>query len=256
MRQSGSPALLLVLGGANIAEAGFFGWGGFGTTSGLDPLDASTHAWQRAVAQSNASAVYSLPGRDITKPYPASPMDGWKLNITAVDLSPVEMGWDLRIMAPESLYTTVDPEANTNKTERDVLRKAGGKVIQNVDESWTMCHFVSWGGQSYEQPEKAPKNISTKPDGDCSPWMSDACIKALEKAAASADRTPARITRDLPVNPRTACSPPYDIPTECDGVDLDFGRYIASEYTFTVFFVMDYANETFSAGAAHSLSHR
>lgn len=219
----------LLLSAATVTQAGFFGWGGFGRTDGLSPLDANSREWRRGVALSNASAIYSLPGRDITKAYPGTPIDGWKLNITAVDLSPIEMGWDLRLLAPASLYTTVDPKTIDNQTESYLAAIADGKIIPNVHESWTVCQFISWGAQSYEEPEKAPKNINTKPDGDCSPWMSDACIKALEKAAASAKRQPATVYKSIPIIPRIACVPPQHVPAECAGVDLDFSPILYSK---------------------------
>ena len=147
-------------------------------------------------------------------------MDGWTLNITAVDLTPYELGWDLRIIAPESLYTTVDPKTISNETEADNVRLAGGKVIQNVNSDWIVCNYISWGGNTFEKPEDAPKDLHSKPDGDCSPWLSDSCIKAIEKTASTSWAT----DYDMRINPfdaRALCLG-FKLPDECNGTSLDF----------------------------------
>lgn len=194
-------------------------WGGFG--EGLVDQVASFSAdeaqWQGHVAYSNASSTVTFPGPDVTKPYHASVMEGWTLNMTALDLRPGAIGWDFRVVAPESLYSTVDPTKIANDTDAQNARRAHGKVIKDVDSSWAMCLYVSWGGQSYENSTKEFKDLPNKPDGDCSPWISDECIKALEKTASTSWDT-----LDGYKHFRANCYG-FKPPKECDAYDLDFG---------------------------------
>lgn len=194
-------------------------WGGFGEylVDDLAGVSAASAQWEGHVAYSNASSTVTFPGRDVTKPYPASVMEGWTINVTALDLRPDAMGWDVRVIAPESLYSTVDPEKIANDTDANNARLAHGKVIKDVDPSWAMCFYVSYGGQSYEAPSKEFKDLPNKPDGDCSPWISDECIKALEKTASTSWDTD-----DTYKHWRVNCYG-FEKPKECDAYDLDFG---------------------------------
>lgn len=190
---------------------------------GLYPISAGMKQWKNAVAWSNASASYTITGRDVTKPFPSSEMDGWTINITAVDLSPFELGWDLKIMAPPSLYSRVDPNSIANKTVAQDVENANGLVITNVDPSWFFCAFVSLSGSSYTNSStwNNPDNKATKPDGDCSPFLSQNCIDAIEKTASTSYSTMVSL-RANPYGARGDCGG-FLLPKECGDPYWDFG---------------------------------
>lgn len=199
-------------------------WGGLlePTTGGLYPYTPDSSSWQRAVANSNASASYAFSGRDVTKPYPSSEMGGWAINITAVDLTPYEMGIDVRIMAPPSLYTKVDPKTITNDLEASNARYSNNQIIDNVDPSWFLCTFITIGGDFqnaslFDNPDNKP----TKPDGDCSPFLSSDCVKAIEKVASTSYVSNFSF-KNNPYGARGYCRG-FAIPEECGNVNLDFG---------------------------------
>ncbi|OAA62963.1 hypothetical protein ISF_04839 [Cordyceps fumosorosea ARSEF 2679] len=200
-------------------------WGGLLEPNGLglSPFDPGSKQWIDAVASSNASASYKVTGRDVTKPFPGSEMDGWTINVTAVDLTPFELGWDLKIMAPPSLYSKVDPDSIANKTVAQNVRNANGLVIANVDPSWFFCTFISISGSTFGNSSQSnnPENKETRPDGDCSPFLSQSCIDAIEKTASTSYAT----TDSLPVNPygaRGDCRG-FGLPKECGHAYWDFG---------------------------------
>lgn len=219
--------LALLLASASTAQA----WGGFSPylVDNLHGIGAASPQWKQAIAYSNASSSVSFTGRDVTKPWPASPMDGWTISMTAVDLSPSVMGYDMRLIAPKSLYSTVDPNKVVNDTDATDVELAGGKVITDVNPDWVMCNYVSWGGQSFENPKKAfNTSIPSKPDGDCTGILPDNCIAALEKAAATSYDT-----YDGYKHFRASCRN-FEIPDECDGLDLSFGT--DAVYSMSSFF--------------------
>lgn len=189
----------------------------------FEPFDAGSKQWKSAVAESNASASFKFTGRDVTKPFPSSEMEGWTINITAVDLTPFALGWDLKIMAPPSLYTKVDPDSITNDTVAQSVRDANDLVITNVDPSWFFCTFVSLGGSSFPNSTQGnnPEDKSTKPDGDCSPFISQSCIDAIEKEASTSYGTGYSLAQN-PYGARGACGG-FDLPKECGDAYWDFG---------------------------------
>ncbi len=200
-------------------------WGGLLEPNlyGLSPFSPSSSQWKSAVTSSNASASYQITGRDVTKPFPSAEMEGWTINITAVDLSPLELGWDLKVMAPPSLYSKVDPDTVANEAMAQNVRNSNGLVITNVDPSWFFCTFISLSGNSFSNNSQSnnPDNKATKPDGDCSPFLSQNCIDAIEKKAS----TSYSIIGDIPVNQygaRGHCRG-FDLPKECGDPYWDFG---------------------------------
>ncbi|KAJ0374324.1 hypothetical protein COL26b_007404 [Colletotrichum chrysophilum] len=69
-----------------------------------------------------------MPGYDVSKPWPGSPMDGWKIAMAAVDLDHEQrgeagsllggratIGDDIKIIAPESLYVPSVNESDHGK---------------------------------------------------------------------------------------------------------------------------------------------
>lgn len=220
--------LELLLVGLALPTASVAWTGGFlstGAIDGLSPYNADSHDWKMGVAYSNASASYNIKGYDVTKPFPSSEVDGWMLNITAVDLSPIELGIDVRIMAPSSWYTHVDYRNITNDNERSNVYDAGGLVVPDVDPSWYTCVMVTLGPDSYSQPANTtnPNDIETTPDADCSAYASKECIAAIEKAASTSWRN-ANLTHSM-FGGRGYCDG-FSTPPECGNADWDFGSSV------------------------------
>lgn len=159
---------------------------------GVGPYDANSTEFEAVVAASNATGIYKIPGYDVSKPFPGEPIDGWIMSVAAVDLSQAAVlrsysvsddgeerlvtsdamiGHSMAIQAPESLIQTKDD---------------GTKVV-NTHPSWGMCMW-NYGSPSQLQKERwnNPTNKPLAEDGSCTGFLSDACIAALEKGAASA----------------------------------------------------------------------
>lgn len=96
--------------------------------------------------------------------------------------SPHAVGIDLRIMAPPSQYGKLESKRIKYLTETEVVEFAGDTIVADVDPSWFMCSFVSLDipSMNYSNSNN-PDDKMTKPDGDCSPFLSDECIKAIEE---------------------------------------------------------------------------
>ena len=72
----------------SMAQAGD-GFGGYGNgyDERIGPYDANSTAFLDAVAASNATGLFRIPGPDVSKPFPGEPTTGWTLSIAALDLS-------------------------------------------------------------------------------------------------------------------------------------------------------------------------
>ena len=157
--------------------------GGYGETSAVLNISVHTPAWQDAVARSNATGAVSLPGFNVSEPWPGTSLDGWTIKLTGVDLSrlPADLeaegkrrviGEDVRIVAPESLYV---PSANASD---------GGRPVVDAHPDWLFCAWIWYLPPSGNASiSNNPDNKSATPDGSCAPWVNDACITGLEKAA-------------------------------------------------------------------------
>lgn len=155
----------------------YLGFGGYGEPflARSGPFDANSTAFLDAVAASNSTGLFKIPGYDVSKPYPGEPADGWTISVAALNLSqPFEympmdpmIGYSLKIQAPDSLLKT-----NTDGTH-----------IVNAHPSWGMC---MWNFNAPELNKALWNNPTNKPlaeDGSCKGFLSDACIAALENAA-------------------------------------------------------------------------
>ncbi|KAH6847616.1 hypothetical protein B0I37DRAFT_431312 [Chaetomium sp. MPI-CAGE-AT-0009] len=146
-RFSGFLALLVI---ANLPLSTGFpeGFAGYGAAFNgrIGPWDANSTAFLEAVAASNATAVYKIPGYDRSAP---------------------SVGHSLAIEAPQALL-----KSNTDGTK-----------IVDTDPSWGMCLW-DFGGPNQLQKERYnnPDNKPLAADGSCKGFLSDACIAALEKA--------------------------------------------------------------------------
>lgn len=207
-----------------LAQFSSSSWGGFAGEGALFmPISAGDVQWRYAYEDSNATANYTFTGRDVTKPYPGSAQDGWTMSITALDLSPVEMGWDFRLAAPRSLYKAINPDTMENQTEAEFVRLAGGNIIPNVDPSWIVCNWLGWGASSYSGPANETfKDVPSKPDGDCGEVLSAECIKGIEEAAAKSWHTLDGKLSKNDFNIRAGCDG-FEVPKACgDGNRFDF----------------------------------
>ncbi|KAF4464548.1 hypothetical protein FALBO_8612 [Fusarium albosuccineum] len=222
------PLLTLV---PQPVEAWLWPFGGYARPSGAVGIAANGSTWLDAVAKSNASGSVSFKGYDVSKPWPGKPMDGWTISATGVDLSKgpdfshgylpqayyqPTIGDDVRVIAPESLYTT-----KSNLSER-------GRPVVEVHSSWVFCAWL-WFLPSYGNASTAnnPKNLEAKADGSCSPWLSDDCIKALEKQAST--------SYSLNYEPRGVYGSRHrcgdiDIPEECSVPYLDDGQPLLDDW--------------------------
>ncbi|KAL2145887.1 hypothetical protein VTI28DRAFT_5969 [Corynascus sepedonium] len=175
------------------------GFSGYGEAflGRVGPWDANSTFFLDAVAASNATGVFHIPGYDVSKPYPGEPIDGWTIHLAALDLSKPSpyystgegqpmVGDSLKIQAPDALLQDNDEEDGTKEVR--------------VHPSWGMCLW------NFDHPSHLDKNRynnrANKPlaaDGSCKGFLSDACVAALEKAtevayevADSADTTRGR----------------------------------------------------------------
>lgn len=157
-------------------------------TGGVGPYDANSTYFLAAVAASNATGIYKIPGYDVSKPFPGEPMDGWTISLAALDLSygrlrsydidddgtrtlsssDAMIGHSMAIQAPESLIKTNDD----------------GTKFVDTHPSWGMCMW-NYGSPNQLQKDRwnNPTNKPLAEDGSCKGFLSDACIAALEKGA-------------------------------------------------------------------------
>lgn len=181
-----AASLLLLLG--RPAAAGWDGFGGYGQAfSGrIGPYDANSTEFESAVAASNATAVFQIPGYDVSKPFPGEPMAGWTVSLAALDLSHSlrvyctngdcqgdgMVGHSMAIRAPDALLR---PD------------EGGRSVVVDAHPSWGMCIW-DYGSPSFRRPERYNNqdNRALNPDGSCAGFLSDACIAALERATRDA----------------------------------------------------------------------
>ncbi|KAH6615860.1 hypothetical protein B0J18DRAFT_348954, partial [Chaetomium sp. MPI-SDFR-AT-0129] len=179
------------------ASINFSGFAGYGEAfSGrVGPFDSNSTAFLDAVAASNSTGLFKIPGYDVSKPFPGKPIDGWTIRLAAVDLSepykyagdpsnPLSqydpnfairgqpmIGHSLKIQAPDSL---LEPNPADN----------GKTKIVKTDPSWGMCLWAF--GHPNQLSKELYNNPTQKPlaaDGSCKGFLSDACIAALEKDA-------------------------------------------------------------------------
>lgn len=191
------------------------GFGGFANPDGDLYLDARGEIWNNATASSNASGTITIPGYNVSKPWPGEAMDGWTINVTAVDLhrDPLRengqysgaIGMDVKIIAPQSLYVK-----STNVSD-------GGMPIVDVNQDWVFCMWHWFSPSWSSDPEKYnPGNKKMKPDGSCEQWITPACISALEREASTA-----YYIRSEPLGrygQRHVCED-FDIPVQCDNIE-------------------------------------
>jgi hypothetical protein len=191
LRFSGFLALFAI---ANLplTAGSFRGFGGYGDAfiGRIGPYDANSTNFLDAVAASNATAIYNIPGYDVSKPYPGSPISGWRIRLAALDMSqPTNrsnsyltsvdsepfVGYSLTIEAPPALLKS-SPEGGGGTTSK----------IVDTDPSWGMCMW-NFGHPNQLQKERYnnPANKPLAADGSCAGFLSDACIAALEKATES-----------------------------------------------------------------------
>ncbi|KAF5517905.1 hypothetical protein CGCA056_v011452 [Colletotrichum aenigma] len=117
-----------------------WGFGGYAEPCGAQFIGADDKIWTDAVENSNSSGTYAMPGYDVSKPWPGSPMDGWKIAMAAVDFDHYQrgeagsllggratIGDDIKIIAPESLYV---PSANESDH---------GQPMVNANTDWVFC---------------------------------------------------------------------------------------------------------------------
>ncbi|KAK0612178.1 hypothetical protein B0T14DRAFT_531744 [Immersiella caudata] len=204
--------------------ASALGFGGYGDSflERVGPFDANSTQFLRAIEQSNATAVFRIPGYDVSKPFPGEPMDGWTFGITALDFSHLPgdqftsrnrenamVGYSMKIQAPDGLLTGSSGDAT--------------RVVR-AHESWGMCLY-SWG-----HPDSFNKtqwnNPSQKPlsaDGSCKGFLSDACIALIEQRALSTYAISV-------VSARNESKNPFGSMVKCDSFLLDDVEDACGEY--------------------------
>jgi hypothetical protein len=153
-------------------------------------------------------------------------MDGWVIEVTAVDLlrKPVTketfrhedypryevIGDDIKIIAPKSLYK---PSTNASDAKAPIV---------NAHNDWVFCAW-DWFNPSYSNQSqwRNPDNLDAKPDGSCEQWIPEPCIKAIEKQASTAysmNYEPRGFYRS-----RYTCED-LDVPEECLGNTIENGE--------------------------------
>jgi hypothetical protein len=165
------------------------GFGGYGQAFNerVGPYDANSTRFLEEMTSSNATGVFKIPGYDVSKPYPGSPIDGWTLSLALLDFS--QEGHISRYYDKNGTLDYEDGDAMighsmTIQAPASLLQTApdGTKVV-NTDPSWGMC-FWSFGspGPSRKERYNNPSNKPLAEDGSCKGFLSDECIAALEKA--------------------------------------------------------------------------
>lgn len=189
-------------------------WQGFNDPSDHMPISANDTQWIEAAERSNSTAIVNFFDRDITAAFPGTRLLGWVLKLTSVDLSPHQMAWDLKIVAPSATVSNAPPDG-PDKALDDV---ANGQVIANTTD-WAACALVSWGSGSID-PGTFPKKAVTDPKGVCSSWLPNECISALENSATAPFKMfkPGKVTGGLG---RRVCAAP-ELPKACEGLGLNF----------------------------------
>ncbi|KAK3901307.1 hypothetical protein C8A05DRAFT_35027 [Staphylotrichum tortipilum] len=174
------------------------GFGGYGDAFNerVGPYDANSTEFLTAIAASNATGLFHIPGYDVSQPYPGKPITGWTLRLAAVDLSqatalsppsPIPsnndedsgddamIGYSLTIQAPPRLLHPTPPSNTTTVT---------------TDPSWGMCLW-NFGSPNHLTPSLF-NNPSRKPlsrSGSCAGFLSPSCIAALQRAPQTAYKT-------------------------------------------------------------------
>jgi hypothetical protein len=163
-------ALLGTLPGSSALQ----GWPGSGTIVQGSAIQFDQATWERNLAQPNATGNFSVTGFDISKAFPSSQVDGWKLyvNITS-SISDSQMmntanasgkvftGTSLYLRAPDSVISAVD--------------SAGEGIVDET--TWKICVTVMTNG-----PEE---DVSTADNGTCGS-LSSQCITDFQNAYADA----------------------------------------------------------------------
>jgi len=169
----------LILGTAGQLSGSGFGGYGEAFYGRVGPYDANSTAFLEAMEESNSTAVFKIPGYDVSKPFPGQPIDGWTLRVTALDLSKPKHGQEIingnsRVMVGDALV--IKAPDSLLKTQAD-----GTKTV-DAHPSWGMC---IWDFDQPVEKEKwnNPENKPLSEDGSCKGFLSDACIAALEREA-------------------------------------------------------------------------
>ena len=158
------------------------GFGGYGEAfyGRVGPYDANSTAFLEAMKESNSTAVFKIPGYDVSKPFPGQPIDGWTLRVVALDLSNPKYGQEIidgnsRVMVGDALV--IKAPDSLLETQPDDTRTV------DAHPSWGMCIWDF--GQPVEEKEKwnNPENKPLNEDGSCRGFLSDACVAALEREA-------------------------------------------------------------------------
>ncbi|KAL1837810.1 hypothetical protein VTJ49DRAFT_3375 [Mycothermus thermophilus] len=194
------------------------GFGGYGDafTGRIGPYDANTTEFEQAIAASNATGIFHIPGYDVSKPWPGEPMDGWTIHLAMLDFSIPT----IRECIHGDCVTNAAVGHSTIIRAPDSLLKPGeedGTKVVNAHPSWGMCIW-DFGAPSHLTPDRF-NNKDNRPladDGSCVGFLSDACIAALERetrysysVASSANKFRARFPGQV-----TMCSR-LRVPDEC-----------------------------------------
>ncbi|KAF6836439.1 hypothetical protein CPLU01_03723 [Colletotrichum plurivorum] len=205
-----------------------WGFGGYGEPCGGLYVGADDKAWLDAVENSNSTGTYTMPGYDVSMPWPGAPMEGWTISKTAVDLSNLPrnsepesrmtavVAADLKIIAPESLYVP-------SKDESD-----HGKPVVNVHPDWVFCAW-RWYDPPADNRLLGTYNgsLAVPEDGSCTKWLSEECVKAVEKQATTAYAVHSDTEGMYGV--RHTCAG-INTPDECQGTRVDYAGSFLSTF--------------------------
>jgi hypothetical protein len=194
----------------SVAASLHDGFGGYGQGQRVAPYDANSTAFVNAVAASNSTGIFKIPGYDVSKPFPGASIDGWTLSMAALDISHPTVvdathepmiGYSLSIQAPEAL----------------IKDTGDGTKAVNADPSWGMCMWIFYPPSSKDKTLwNNPTNKPLADDGSCQGFLSDECIAALEKQATwqAYPADPARPKSNGQFGSRVGCNIMH-FPDEC-----------------------------------------
>ncbi|KAI1125833.1 hypothetical protein F5Y10DRAFT_246232 [Nemania abortiva] len=145
------------------------GWPNGGTIVAGNAVQFDRDTWEAHLARPNATGNNSVVGFDVSKPWPSTQGDGWKLGINVTSDIP-----DSEIMNPSnatgkaftgtSIFLQAPPNLQSTFSSQTALDET----------TWKICIVVI--------PNAPQDNVTgTAADGDC-PVMSTQCVSDLEDA--------------------------------------------------------------------------
>ncbi|KAI8951189.1 hypothetical protein F4801DRAFT_302945 [Xylaria longipes] len=149
---------------------GLPGWPMGGTIVAGNAVQFDRDSWEASLAHPNATGNNSVVGFDVSRPWPSTQIDGWRLSINVTSdipdsqaMNPTNAtgrtftGTSIFLQAPENLRATFSNETATDET------------------TWKICVVVI--------PNAPQENVTAAENGTCT-ILSSQCVSDLQQAYA------------------------------------------------------------------------